>query len=496
MYAKPLPRVAGLLLHPSSLPGPHGIGDLGGGAYELVDWMARAGLRVWQVLPLVPTGDGSPYSSWSALAGNPDLIDLGNLVELGLLDAGDVAGAELPASHVDFAAMRAYKAPRLTSAVERLLARRDHPLRRELDAFREANAWVEDHALFASLRQIHGAPFWSWPRPLRDRNGRALQVASAARRDSIDTEVALQFLFDRQWRALRAHASSKGVQILGDIPIYVDGDSVDVWAHRELFLLGNDGRPERVAGVPPDAFSATGQLWGNPLYDWQRLAATDFAWWRERLRRALALCDVVRIDHFRGLSAYWAVPAGAPDARQGEWCAGPGLAFFEAVGRDMGPLPIIAEDLGIIDEPVRRLLAEAGLPGMHVLQFAFGDDANNAHLPHNHRENGVAYTGTHDNDTTLGWWLAQDERVRHHVRLYLGVDGHDLVWDFIRAVFSSVARLAIVPMQDILALDSRARMNTPATTRGNWSWRMPAGALRDDTSARLATLAGLYGRTR
>jgi 4-alpha-glucanotransferase len=495
MIAKPLSRAAGLLLHPTSLPGPHGIGDLGPTAHAFVDWLGTAGMRLWQVLPLVPTGDGgSPYSSWSALAGNPDLIDLGGLADAGLLEPGDALATLPSGDRVDLAAARAFRMPRLEAAAERLLGNRQHPWHAELEQFRAESPWLEDHALFATLRELHGAPFTRWPRPLRNRNAQALKLVAAARKDRVAAATALQFFFTRQWRALRQHARQAGVQIVGDLPIYVDADSADVWANRSLFQLDDEGRPSSVAGVPPDAFSATGQLWGNPLYDWRASASDDHGWWRRRVARALELFDVVRIDHFRAFAAYWEVPAFAPDARAGRWVPGPGLAFFEAVARALGPLPLVAENLGIIDEPVNRLLADSGLPGMHVLQFGFGDDAANVHLPHNHAANGVAYTGTHDNDTTLGWWLKESDRVKHHVRLYLGVDGHDLVWDFIRAVLSSVARFAIVPMQDVLAKGSEARMNTPATIIGNWGWRMSQSALRDETAARLKQLAALYGR--
>lgn len=500
-------RSAGILLHPTSLPGPHGIGDLGG-AKPFLAWLARAGMQWWQVLPLVPPGAGhSPYSSWSAFAASPWLIHLEALVEDGLLSPGK---AELPASdRVDFATALGFKAPRLIQAADRLLA--GHPLEAELHTFRARNPWLAEAALFRALHgRFEHQPWWTWPAPLRDRETPAIEEAIAQNRLEIERFEVIQFLFDRQWTALRAEARALGIGLIGDLPFYVDADSADVWAHRHLFEVDGVGQRTRVAGVPPDGFSATGQLWGNPLYRWEALQADDFAWWKARLGRALALHDRVRIDHFRAFSAYWAVPAEAPDATTGAWEPGPGQAFFDAMSRTFSPdqpftlpleagavaadLPVIAEDLGVIDDGVKALLASSGLPGMHVLQFAFGSDATNWYLPHNHRKNGVVFTGTHDNDTTLGWWQAAPEHVRDHVRRYFGISGHDLVWDLIRAALASVCDLAVIPMQDVLSLDGRGRMNTPAMPAGNWSWRLLPGSLPGDAADRLRSLVELYGR--
>ncbi|MFH2006645.1 MAG: 4-alpha-glucanotransferase [bacterium] len=493
-----LPRAAGLLLHPTSLPGAHGIGDLGEHAYRFVDWLAASGFSLWQVLPLVPPGAGSsPYSTYSALSGNPWLISLERLREDDLLDAQDLNAPELPPDRVDDSSVCDFKAPRLEKAAQRLLAGVNPPLRDELEAFREREQWVEEAALFAALRAVERQrPWWSWPAELRDRGSGAVADARRELRVEIDREVALQWIFDRQWQALREHCTARGVRILGDVPIYVDRDSVDVWAHRDQFQLDRTGQPEVIAGVPPDYFSETGQLWGNPIYDWERMQADGYGWWLQRLRRALAQTDLVRFDHFRGFAAYWAVPPGAQDARPGRWVEGPGAEFFGAVRAALGELPLVAEDLGEIDQPVHELRDEVGLPGMKVLQFAFGAQNDHPFLPHTYGPHCVAYTGTHDNDTTRGWWESADERIRDHVRRYLGSDGHDVVWDLIRLVLASVADTAVVPMQDLLALDSDSRMNRPGLALGNWSWRVRANAFNDELGGRIRALCALYGRGR
>lgn len=487
-------RRAGILLHPTSLPGRHGIGDLGPAVDRFLDWLVAAGMRSWQILPLVPPGAGdSPYSSWSAFAGNPWLIDLDDLAAHGLLEPGALPDQGWHA-RVDFAAMQAFKGPRLRDAARRLLA--GHAWSADFEAFCASAIWLDDAASFAAIKQAQGGqPWWLWPGGLRCREAKALAGARADLAGPIAEAKAVQYFFDRQWRRIHAAASARGIEIIGDLPIYVDADSADVWCNQDLFELDADGRRTRVAGVPPDAFSDVGQLWGNPLYRWDRLKATGYAWWIARLERAFALAHRVRIDHFRAFAAYWAVPADAPDARTGAWIPGPGQGFFDAMQAAFaGPLPVIAEDLGIIDQPVRDLLASSGFPGMHVLHFAFGGGADNAYLPHHHRQNAVAYPGTHDNDTTLGWWLAAPPHVQDHVRRYFGVSGHDLVWDLIRATLASVADTAIIPLQDVLALDSRGRMNTPSSAQGNWGWRLHPDGLRPEHAERLRGLCGLFGR--
>ncbi len=440
-------RRAGILLHPTSLPG----GKLGAPARRFIDWMAAAGVRAWQTLPLVPPGPGaSPYCSVAALA----------------LDTGLVP-QDAPRPSATAAAEYAERAP-----------------------------WARELGLFLALKAEHaGAPFWEWPAALRDRDPRALEAARARHAARIDAEILEQCRAEMAWAEVKRAANDRGIVVIGDLPIYVDLNSVDVWCRRDAFLLDSNARPLAVAGVPPDYFSETGQLWGNPLYDWDRLAASGHDFWVERLRRACALFDIVRIDHFRAFSAYWAVPPAASDARGGEWRKGPGERLFRDLERALGRLPLIAEDLGLIDDEVRALRDTLDLPGMAVLHFAFGGDAHNTYLPHNHKARSIAYTGTHDNDTTLGFWQSCGEHVRDHVRRYYGIDGSDVVWDFIRSALASVAETAIVPMQDILALPSEARMNMPGRTDGNWRWRMDAAALEEGgPQRRLAELISLYGR--
>ncbi|MFN3200852.1 MAG: 4-alpha-glucanotransferase [Bradymonadia bacterium] len=488
-------RSAGVLLHPTSLPSPHGIGDFGAEATRFVDWLADAGVKWWQILPLVPPGPGdSPYSSWSAQCGSPWMIDLRDLADGGLLD--DLPRAQSPHDGpVDYEAVKALKAPRLKEAAERLLATPDHPWRPALEAFRTENPWVEDAALFYALHVHSGdQPWWRWPAALRDRQPKAMALMGNTLKAEIDEVVVTQFFFERQWQRLKAYANSKGVGIIGDVPIYVDWDSVDVWCNREIFHLSPEGERLSQAGVPPDAFSATGQLWGNPTYRWDVLDAGGYQWWIDRMRRVLTQVDKVRIDHFRGFAAYWSVPADAEDARSGHWIEGPGTALFDALRAAFGDLPIIAEDLGIIDDAVVALRDAVGLPGMNVLHFAFGEGPDQPYLPHNHVPNAVVYTGTHDNDTTGGWWTHAPEHVRDHVRRYFAFDGHDVIWRLMQSAFASVCDLAVVPMQDLLFLGTEARMNVPSKPSGNWSWRMPAYALSPDRAANLRHMVGLYGR--
>ncbi|MCC6523504.1 MAG: 4-alpha-glucanotransferase [Polyangiaceae bacterium] len=489
-------RRAGVLLHPTSLPGPHGMGDLGAGARRFVDWLAAAGGRLWQVLPLGPTGNNCPYVCWSAFAGNPLLVDLAGLADQGLLDPADLQAPSVPAGpFIDYDAVRAWKEPRLAKAAARLCASPEHPLAAPFRAFRDHESWAHDAALFAVAKRRHGGKaYWEWERPLCDRDRDALAALEQEAASEIAEVLATLFFFEHQWQELRAYGRARGVEVVGDLPIYVDRDSVDVWAHPGLFFLDDEGTPTAVSGVPPDYFSELGQLWGNPLYRWQKMAENDYLWWRGRLARVLAQADHVRIDHFRGLAAYWEVPAGAPDARTGKWVDGPGLAFFRALERHMGKLPLIAEDLGIIDDAVIALREAAGLPGMRVLQFGFGGGADNPHLPHNHTKDGVAYPGTHDNDTAVGWWRAADATVKRHVQRYLRASGHEPHWDLIHACYASVAATAMIPMQDVLGLGSEARMNNPATRDANWRFRLEGDPFRADHARRLRDLAELYGR--
>ncbi|HEU4460838.1 MAG TPA: 4-alpha-glucanotransferase [Methylibium sp.] len=494
------PRSAGLLLHPTSLPGPHGSGDLGPDAYRFVDWLASAGQTLWQLLPLGNAGAGhSPYSSPSAFAGNVALIDLAELQRHGWLDADDLRPEPgFDARRVAFAQVLPFRMQRLARAALRFAAVATPAARDDFEAFCAAHAsWLGDYALFAAIGEAHPERDWcDWPRPLARREPAALAEAAEALAGRVFFWQFTQWCFFRQWRALKAHAMQRGVRIVGDAPIFVAHHSADVWARPQLFELDAEGRPTLVAGVPPDYFSPTGQRWGNPLYRWPAHAAEGFAWWTERIGRTVELVDVLRIDHFRGFAACWEIDAREPTAIHGRWAPAPGEALFDAVARALGPLPIIAEDLGIITPDVTALRKRFDFPGMAVLQFAFGraNPGDVRYLPHSHEPDSVVYTGTHDNDTTPGWWRAVDEDVRHHVREYFACDGSQVHWDFIRAANASVADLAIVPMQDVLGLGSEHRMNLPGTAEGNWSWRFGWDDVPQDAAWRLAHLASLYQR--
>ena len=494
-----LPRASGLLLHPTSLPAPHGIGDLGAGALGFVDFLALARQRWWQVLPLGPTSFGdSPYQSPSTFAGNPLLISLDALVADGLLTAAEAATAAMAAPRVDYGAVIAAKRPLLQRAARRLCDGAVAELATALAQFRAAEEiWLDDFALFMALKDAHGGIAWpEWEPDLAQRQPAALTRSRGGFAGAIEEHAALQFLFFRQWEALRAHAAARGVRILGDLPIFVAGDSADVWAHRELFQLDADGVPRAVAGVPPDYFSADGQLWGNPLYDWEAHAAQGFAWWVARLRAALRCCDVVRVDHFIGFTRYWGVPAGETTAVNGAYHAAPGEAVLEAVRGALGDVAIVAEDLGVVTPEVDAMRERFAIPGMHVLQFAFGGGgAANRDLPHNYARSSVVYTGTHDNDTTAGWFAAAPSGERHAVLRYLGRrTSQDVVAHLIRLAMASVADTAIVPVQDVLGLGSEARMNMPGEPEGNWAWRLAEGELTDEHAEWLAALAEIYGR--
>ena len=488
-------RRAGVLLHPTSLPGRFGIGDLGPAAFEFLDYLSRASQSLWQVLPLGPTGYGdSPYASPSAFAGNPLLIAPEPLVSAGLLKEQDLDHlAALPAERIDFGGVQPLKHQVLQIAFDR--GRR--ALRPSLEAFRHSHAeWLDDFALFAALSDEQGTPWTDWDAPVRDRDKAALAAARDRLVDRVEYHEFCQLLFFQQWTALRERARALGIAIMGDIPIFVAHDSAEVWAHQHLFKLDDKGKPLVVAGVPPDYFSATGQLWGNPLYDWGAMAAEGYAWWIDRFRHLLELVDVVRIDHFRGFEAAWEVPADATTAVGGEWVRGPGDAVFKAIGSALGGQPpVVAEDLGLITDEVRALLKLTGFPGMKVLQFAFGDDANNPYLPHNYRDpNCVVYTGTHDNDTTRGWLASLSAEERAHIRRYLGSDGPHTSAELMRLALSSTANTAIVPLQDVLDLGTEARINKPGAREGNWTWRLRRDQLDPTRADCLAEMTQTYAR--
>ena len=480
------PRASGILLHPTSLPGPYGVGDLGPEAYKFVDFLVDAGQSLWQVLPLGPTGYGdSPYACFSAFAGNTALISPERL-------------------NIEF---QTDKNETLRRAYQNYTKTTDTNLRSAFETFAQREAhWLDDYALFRALKDAHNGVAWiDWEPALVRRTPAALARAREQLREEIEAQMFYQFLFFEQWFALKKYANEKGVKIVGDLPIFVAQDSADVWTNPDQFKLDKNGRPLVVAGVPPDYFSSTGQLWGNPLYNWERMEADGFAWWIERVRATLKVVDIARVDHFRGFAACWEIPGGDKTAERGQWVEAPGRELFTAIRKTLGQLPIIAEDLGVITPDVVALRDEFGFPGMRILQFGFGGDAKNIDLPHNYIANVVAYTGTHDNDTTVGWFESvagegstrteeQIERERRFCLDYLNSDGEEIHWDFIRAVFASVANTAIVPLQDVLGLGTEARMNLPNSTEGNWSWRYPSGSLTDEIATRLKKLTKLYGR--
>ena len=491
-------RSSGLLCHITSLPGPHGIGGLGDEAFRFIDVLRSAEQHLWQVLPLGPAGGGdSPYDSRSSYAGNPMMISMTRLRDAGLLDDGDVSvNTPFRDDRVEFRRVERWKGRRLRKAFERFCASDRKQLQDEYDAFHAANAeWLDDFTLYQSLREAHDGKAWlRWPAGLRNREATEIDSARKHLADEIAFQSFVQFVFDYQWRQLKQYANECGVSIMGDIPIYVALDSADVWAHQDQFLLDPDGRPTVQAGVPPDLFSSDGQLWGNPVYDWDLMSRDGYTWWASRIQRVLELTDIVRIDHFRGFAAGWQVPAGEKTARNGTWEPGPGRAFFETVQDRIGEMPIIVEDLGVITPDVDRLREELGYPGMKVLQFAFGDDASNPYLPHNATPNSMVYTGTHDNDTTAGWYRSLPESEKRHVRKYLRTRGESVHRDMIRAAWGGVSVLACAPVQDLLGLGNDARMNVPGKARGNWGWRLQTLEPLRRRREFLGDLTTLFGR--
>lgn len=489
-------RAAGVLLHPTSLPSAYGIGDLGNEAIAFLDWAAGAGMHLWQVLPLNPPGYGySPYGCLSSFAGNPLLISPQRLLQDDLLDAEAVANMPAFASdHVEFDRAAETKYALLRKSFARFSARDDQAAFDAFVAAPEQQEWLAEYALYMALKEAsNGAPWWEWDRALAAREAVALAEARDEHADEIRFWEFTQWQFFHQWSAVREAAHTRGIRIVGDVPIYVAGDSADVWANPQLFQLDDEGLPTVVAGVPPDYFSATGQRWGNPLYRWDAMRETEFRWWVARVRTNLRFADIVRLDHFRGFAAYWEIPASEETAVRGRWMPGPGKALFDAIRAALGDLPLIAEDLGFITEDVQELRKSVGLAGMKILQFGFGSD-DNAHLPHRYDPHTVAYTGTHDNDTAQGWFDAATKDEQDRALAYLGCDDEDIAWGLIRAAYTSVAEIAIVPVQDILGLGSDARMNTPGKEVDNWSWRLPPAALTREHSEKLRQLGVIAGR--
>jgi 4-alpha-glucanotransferase len=490
-------RELGVLLHPTSLFNREDVGTLGRHAFAFVDWLERAGVSLWQILPLTPNGlHHSPYFSSSAFAGNPWLIDLEALSEAGLLEAPALHPEPCDA-RVPFARLPQTKLPRLLAAAETFLGRPEHPWRADFEAFRAGEPWLEYTAHFFALQEsLAGTPWWTWEPDLRARRLAALAASREALARRIEVWEAVLFFFERQWHALKAYANGKGIRILGDLPIYVHHDSADVWRYRDQFRLDRTGRMAVQSGVPPDYFSATGQLWGNPIYDWRGMERDGFSWWVARLRRCLELTDIVRIDHFRALSAYWEVPGDAGDARAGRWVPGPGQGFFDALAGHFPELPFVAEDLGTLDEAVHELRDRNGLFGMRILQFGFDGLPGNVHRPDVFPAESIAYTGTHDNDTVAGWWEALDGETRAEVARHYQFGPEDpigrVAWSLIEAAVACRSRVAVVPFQDLLVLDGRARMNDPARFVGNWGWRLPPDGLSDDLARSLRRLRERY----
>lgn len=493
-------RSVGVLLHPTSLPGPDGIGTLGKSAYRFIDFLSGCGFEYWQMCPLGPTGYGdSPYQTFSSFAGNPYLIDLEELVSWGLLKPEDLTPlGSLPKDRVDYGALYLRKWAILRLAFRRFSERAEDELSKGFESFcAENNPWLTPYASFMALKDRFGGASWTeWPDTYRIYERARGEFGDAGLQHQMQAYAFYQYLFFRQWESVRSYASDKGVHMIGDVPIFTAMDSSDVWSEPEYFQLDANLKPEGLAGVPPDYFSPLGQLWGNPLYRWSAMRGDGYQWWMRRLESAFRLYDVIRIDHFRGFDAYWKVPATDQDARNGEWISGPGLDFFKAVHSHFPDGRLIAEDLGVITDSMIALRVATGLPGMAVLQFAF-DGENSDYLPHNQEKNQVLYSGTHDNDTTLGWYRHAEESTRDKVRRYLRVGGSSISWDMIRAAYQSVCNLAVIPMQDFLSLDSSARMNTPGSATGNWQWRVEQHQLDrlwETSGSYLRELKQLYSR--
>lgn len=493
-------RSSGILFHPTSLPGKYGIGTLGKEAYAFIDFLKKSRQKLWQIFPLGPTGYGdSPYQSFSSFAGNPYLIDFDLLIEAHLLSEEDLRDVFFGDNeeYIDYGAIYNQKYPLLRKAYENFKSSDNHEMKENLEHFKRENAsWLNDYSLYISLKNhFNGLPWNEWAHDIKNREHGAMEHYRNELADDIEYHNFIQFLFFKQWGDVKRYANENGIKIIGDIPIFVAADSSDAWANPEIFLFDEERKPVKVAGVPPDYFSATGQLWGNPLYNWQKLKETNYSWWVERVRANLSTCDIIRIDHFRGFEAYWAVPYGDDTAINGQWEPGPGIDLFNAIKSQLGELPIIAEDLGLMTQGVIDLREATGFPGMKILGFAFDSGEENDYLPHTYTKNCVVYTGTHDNDTLIGWFQKAKEEDRQFARDYLNSRSDDEIhWDAIRGAWSSVASMAISPFQDFLGLGSEARINTPGVAAGNWQWRLRHGVLTDELAERIAKLTRVYSR--
>ena len=493
-------RSSGILFHPTSLPGKYGIGTLGKEAYAFIDFLKKSRQKLWQIFPLGPTGYGdSPYQSFSSFAGNPYLIDFDLLIEAHLLSEEDLRDVFFGDNeeYIDYGAIYNQKYPLLRKAYENFKSSDNHEMKENLEHFKRENAsWLNDYSLYISLKNhFNGLPWNEWAHDIKNREHGAMEHYKNELADDIEYHNFIQFLFFKQWGDVKRYANENGIKIIGDIPIFVAADSSDAWANPEIFLFDEERKPVKVAGVPPDYFSATGQLWGNPLYNWQKLKETNYSWWVERVRANLSTCDIIRIDHFRGFEAYWAVPYGDDTAINGQWEPGPGIDLFNAIKSQLGELPIIAEDLGLMTQGVIDLREATGFPGMKILGFAFDSGEENDYLPHTYTKNCVVYTGTHDNDTLIGWFQKAKEEDRQFARDYLNSRSDDEIhWNAIRGAWSSVANMAISPVQDFLGLGSEARINTPGVAAGNWQWRLRHGVLTDELAERIAKLTRVYSR--
>jgi len=491
-------RAAGIILHPTSLPGPDGIGDLGPEAYRWVDFLAQTGCQFWQVLPLGPTGYGdSPYQCFSAFAGNPNLISATVLLDQGLLLKSDLSDRpDFPLERVDYGLVIEWKQRLLNRSFKNFKSSDNAVTKGSFTVFKEKEShWLDDFATFMAIKFRQGGIAWNeWPEELRLRDSKALDAFVSDHAEEVEFQAYQQFLFFQQWQSLREYAAENNIRIIGDIPIFVAYDSADVWAQKEMFYLDKNGRPEVVAGVPPDYFSETGQLWGNPLYNWDIHKKNGYAWWLRRLQAVLSRVDLVRLDHFRGFEAYWEIPFGNKTAELGQWVQGPGHDFFDKITEKLGKLPIIAEDLGVITDAVIEIREDFNLPGMKILQFAFASDPDDDFLPHNYPVNCVAYTGSHDNNTVRGWYDSAPEREKDLCRRYFARSGEDISWSMIRGLWQSVAAWVLAPMQDFLNLGEWARMNYPGTPSGNWGWRMRPDTIDQGLAQRLYETNFLYGR--
>ena len=493
-------RSSGILFHPTSLPGKYGIGTLGKEAYAFIDFLKKSKQKLWQIFPLGPTGYGdSPYQSFSSFAGNPYLIDFDLLIEAHLLSEEDLKDIFFGDNeeYIDYGAIYNQKYPLLRKAYENFKSSDNNEMKGSLENFkRENSSWLNDYSLYISLKNhFNGLPWNEWAQDIKNREDAAMHHYRSELADDIEYHNFIQFLFFKQWGDVKRYANENGIKIIGDIPIFVAADSSDAWANPEIFLFDEERKPVKVAGVPPDYFSATGQLWGNPLYNWEKLKETNYSWWVERVRANLSTCDIIRIDHFRGFEAYWAVPYGDDTAINGQWEPGPGIDLFNAIKSQLGELPIIAEDLGLMTQGVIDLREATGFPGMKILGFAFDSGEENDYLPHTYTRNCVVYTGTHDNDTLVGWFQKAKEEDREFARNYLNSRADEEIhWDAIRGAWSSVASMAISPVQDFLGLGSEARINTPGVAAGNWQWRLKQGVLTDELAERIAKLTRVYSR--